>query len=893
MWFIATKFDPKQIEQKWKRKWLNERIFEANPDDREKCMVTFPFPYVNGPLHLGHTFTLTRLDVYARFKRMQGFNTLFPFAFHATGEPIVGVAERLAKGDEVQKRVLLDEGIDEKDLTKFKDPKYIARYWEKRIEEDVKALGVSIDWRRSFMTIDPIFNRFISWQYRLLKKRGYLYQGTHPVVWCPHCESPTGDHDRLKGEGEGPIEFTLLKFKFGDTFIVAATLRPETVFGQTNMWVNPDVEYVKARVDDKETWIMSRECAEKLKEQLHRVKIKGTIKGKELIGKYCTAPMIEKEMLILPAKFCDPKIGSGLVTSVPSHAPYDWQGLVDLKNNPKELKKYGIDQKIVDKIEPISIIKVEGFGEHPAKEICEKLEIESQEDSEKLDEALKIIYKKEHHTGVMKDNCGNYKGMSVEQAKNMIKEELIRMNQADVIYEPTDEVVCRCGTTCYIKILENQWFLRFSDERWKEKVRICLRKMGIYPEEARRNFESVVEWLQDKACARKSGLGTKLPWDKEWIVETLSDSVIYMAFYTIRNHLEGIEPHQLTDDVFDYIFLGKGNLKKVSKESGISEKTLKEMKKEFEYWYGFDMRGSAKELVPNHLTYSIFHHVAIWDDPKKWPKGFMINGMQQMYGQKMSKSKGNFITLKDAIEKYTADAIRITVMDAGEGLEDPDWTEQQTIAWKKKLNSFYNMVKEYYGKGTDKRKYTDVWIESRFQDYIKKITQHLERTENRSALTYFHLMFNDLQWYLKRAEPNKNTVNYVLETMTKILAPYSPFISEEIWSSMKRKEFISVAEWPKSNENLIEEEVMRTEESFKNTCEDIKQIVKLSGKNENLYIYVVNEKELNYYSDAEKFLKKEFGFEKIDVFLVNDPKRYDPENRAKRAKFGKPGIFVE
>jgi len=889
--------DFKDIEKKWKQKWIDEKIFESDPSEKKKFFINFPFPYVDGPLHLGHTFTLIRLDIIARFKRMQGFNVLFPFAYHATGEPIVGATERLRKGDPIQKKILIDSGIPKKDIDKFKSPKYIVRYWQKRIKNDVDDLGVTIDWRRSFTTIDPTFNRFIEWQYRLLKNQGYVVQGTHPVIWCPSCKSPTGDHDRLHGEGETSVNYIVFKFKLPSGEILPmGTLRPETICGVTNVWVNPDVEYVKAKVDD-EIWIISKSCVDKLKDQLHSVQVKGKIKGEELIGKKCINPVLMNEILILPASYVDPENATGLVMSVPSHAPYDWIGLKDLMDNPSFLKKYGIEEKELREIKPISVVKTPGLGEHPGVDLIDELGIKNQNETKKLDKATNFLYKKEYHQGVLKEICGDYQGLKVSQVKEDLSNDYQKVNAATNMWEPSGEVVCRCGTKCYVKILENQWFLKFSDEVWKEKARICLRKMQIYPEEARKNFGATIEWLQDKACARKSGLGTRLPWDKDWIVETLSDSVIYMAYYIITKYInsEKIEPDQLNDDVFEYVFHGKGDVKKISEETGISKVILQKMRKEFDYWYGFDLRGSAKELIPNHLTFSIFHHTAVWSNEKNWPKAFTTNGMLNVEGEKMSKSKGNFILLMEALKKYGADATRIALMDSAEGLNDANWSEKDVLAWKNKLSSFYGLVERYYNKGKIiLKRPIDIWLISRFQNHIKKITEHLEKTENRSALTYFHQMINDLQWHLKRhEEKNKAIVNYALENITKFLNLYSPFIAEEIWNKMGKNRFISTEKWPEFDEKKIDVEVLKKEDAFMNTCEDIKHVVKLSKKNKNLYLYVQTEKELLYLQEATGFLKREFGFEDVKVFLTSDPKKYDPEDKSKRAKFGKPGIFVE
>jgi len=894
---IVDELDFKAIEQKWRQKWADERIFEVDPKETKKWFGNAAFPYVNAPLHLGHGFTYTRIDIMARFKRMQGFNVLLPFAFHATGEPIVGVAERLKKGDEKQIKILLDSGIPKKDISKFKDPKYTARYWEKVIKKGFDNLGISVDWRRRFSTIDPCFNRFIEWQYRLLRDKGYVIQGTHPVVWCPSCKSPTGDHDRLVGEGESPVNYILLKFKLPSGEIIPmGTLRPETIYGVTNVWVNPDVEYVKAKVDD-EIWIISKPCVEKLKDQLHSVQIKRKTMGKELVGKVCINPVLKNEILILPANFVSPENATGTVMSVPSHAPYDWIGLKDLMDNPKFLDKYRIDPEEIKIIKPISVVKTKGLGEHPAVDLCEELGIKNQNEIEKLDKATNLLYKKEFHQGILRENCGEYQGLRVSQVKDDLSTDFQKINAASEMWEASGEVVCRCGTKCYIKILENQWFLKFSDERWKQKTRECLRMMKIYPEDGRKNFEATIEWLQNKACARRSGLGTKLPWNKEWIVETLSDSVIYMAYYTIAKYInsEKIGPDQLNDDVFQYIFHGTGDVKKISEERGISKELFQKMRKEFEYWYGFDLRGSAKELIPNHLTFCIFHHTAVWPDKKKWPKAFTVNGMLNVEGEKMSKSKGNFILLLEAIKKYGADATRMALMDSAEGLNDANFSERDVLSWRSKLSSFYGLIKKHYNKGNVMLKRPiDVWLISRFQDYIKKMTEHLEKVENRSALTYFHQMLNDLHWYLRRnEEKNKTVVNYALEVMTKFLSPYCPFVSEEMWKEMGKNRFVSLEKWPTSDESKIEEKILKQEDAFKKICEDIRHVIELSNKNKNLYLYVLEDKELLYLQQATSFLKSEFGFDGVKVFKTKDPKKYDPEDKSKRAKFGKPGIYIE
>jgi leucyl-tRNA synthetase len=165
-----------------------------------------------------------------------------------------------------------------------------------------------------------------------------------------------------------------------------------------------------------------------------------------------------------------------------------------------------------------------------------------------------------------------------------------------------------------VKILENQWFLNYSNQEWKSKAKSAIEHAAVFPDEARQWFYTTIEWLNDWPCARRSGMGTKLPWDKDWIVETLSDSTIYMAFYTISKfvNLEKIDPDSLTPEVLDFIFFGKGNPANLSKAVKTTEKRLKDIREEFSYWYPVDLRNSAKELIPNHLTFFAFHHAALF-----------------------------------------------------------------------------------------------------------------------------------------------------------------------------------------------------------------------------------------------------------------------------------------
>ena len=798
----------KSIEEKWIAKWEEAHIFEADVDPtRQKMMVTFPYPYMNGPLHVGHAFSASRVDAYARFKRMQGYNVLWPWGWHWTGQPLLGASLRVARGDEAYIKVLREiDGVPQSELKKFVDPLYMAQYYTNEGRLAAKNIGFSVDWRREFTTVLPTYQKFIEWQYKNLRQLGYVTRGTHPVVWCPKDLSPTGDHDRQIGEGITPEEYTLIKYKLKEnTYLPAATFRPETIYGITNIWINPDVTYVEASVND-ENWIISQEAAEKIKEQEKKIQIKRTLKGKELIGKTFENPATKQSYLILPGWFVDPKVATGVVYSVPAHAPYDWLALRDIQQKPEILKQFGINPETVKAIKPISIIKVEGFGEFPAVEIVEKMHIKDQNDP-KAEEATNELYKKEFHSGVLKSNCGPYAGKTIREAKDVLIADFRKTGIADCMFDLSKPVICRCMTQCIVKILSDQWFLNYSDLAWKEKAHQVIAQMNLYPESAKPWFNTVIDWLREWACARTTGFGTPLPWGKGWIIETLSDSTVYMAFYTINKHIKqhNLKPESLTTEIFDYIFYGKGNIEALSQANKIPPRILDEMRTEFLYWYPFDLRNSAKELVPNHLSFCIFHHAALFP-PEQWPKAIGVNGMLMVEGQGMHKSKGNFITMKGAVEKYGADATRCGLLLGAEGMDDPDWRADNISDLQSKLHNLMTFANAIFA-SPKKEENTNLekWLTSKMQHRIAEVTTALDGLKTRTALQVaLFEVWNDIRWYIQRKGNNENkALSDAVEVWLKMLAPFAPFLCEELWSATDKTEFISNAKWPILDSNKI------------------------------------------------------------------------------------------
>jgi len=846
----------RKIEEKWQKTWENARIFEADPDpNKKKFFLTVPYPYCSGSLHVGHGRTYTIGDIIARFNRMRGFNVFWPMAFHVTGTPVFGISRRIELGEKdvldlYREYVGMYETDPEKVeeiLRSFKEPWNVANYFANMIINDFKALGFSIDWRRRFTTGDKEYNSFVTWQFNKLMEEGYITKGEYPILFCLRCENAVGEDDIVRGdEIKASVgEYVLIKFELDDFNLVAATMRPETVLGVTNIWVNPNEEYVKADVDG-ENWIVSEQSIRKLENQGRKIRVKERLKGRKLIGKHVLVPLLNKGVVILPANFVDANEATGVVYSVPAHAPWDYIGLKDLQEHPDKLEKYEISAEEIKKIRLISIIQVKGYGEFPAVEECQKFGVGDAEDTEKIDKATENLYKAEFYNGILKSICGGYKGLTVQQAKEKIFEDLKKQNKSDKMYEVMSlekPVECRCGGKVIVAILPDQWFINYGNEGWKKLARKCLASMTIRPKIYRKLFKDTVEWLHERPCARKRGIGTPLPWDRKWIVESLSDSTIYMCFYTIIHHVKrnGIKPEQLVDEFWDYILLNKGNPEEVEKITGIDRDLIEIMKSEFEYWYSNDQRHSSVGHITNHLTFFIFNHAGIFAE-KYWPKMISLNEYVISEGAKMSKSRGNVIPLVDIPRKYCADLYRLYMTFAADLSSTVDWRSENVREMQSKLESFYNFAKNIIenAKGEEKG-HLEKWLMSTMQHRIKEVTENLEQMYTRTALeTAFFQIWNDFRWYIRRKRKTEAKIlKKALKIWLKLLTPFAPHICEEIWSLLGEKEYISISSWPKQDEKMIDLGVKEGEDFIKSIMKDTQNIIHATKTEPSkIYYYV-------------------------------------------------------
>ena len=832
-------YDPDTIESRWRTRWAESGRYEADPDGRDDVTyVTVPYPYPNGGMHLGHARTYSVPDVYARYRRQQGDNVLYPLGWHVTGTPIVGVVDRIQRGDEGQIESLKEAfGVPEEDFDQLTTPMGVAEYFiENHYKPGMRLLGLSIDWRREFTTEDERYTRFITWQYETLKDRGLLEKGLHPVNYCTAEAQPVTTHDIYEGENEEFQEYTLIKFEASDeTVYPMATLRPETVRGVTNAYVDPQATYARATVDG-ETWVVSEAATEKLTLQERSVTVEETFPGADLVGRRVRNPVTDDELLVVPAGFVDTDSATGVVMSVPAHSPDDWVALEAAKDRADDLAaEYDLDAAEIRAIEPRAILTIEGYGEFPARDAVEAHEVDASTDPA-LEDATQELYNREFHQGVLADEYGEFAGAVIEDAREELKEYYQTQGAFDAMYDFAAEVICRCGGAVEVA-KQDTWFLRYNDESWREKAHRAVERIDAIPENTREQYGHTIDWLEEWPCIRNYGLGTRLPWDDEFVIEPLSDSTIYMAYYTIAHRLREVPVEELDRDFFDTLFFGPAAV------DNPPEKAV-ELRDEWDYWYPVDYRCSAQDLISNHLTFYLYHHAEFFPEAK-WPRGITGMGMGQLDGESMSSSRGHVALPAETIDEYGADTVRFFLLNSSEPWQDFDWRADDVGATRDQLERFWNRAVERIEGPAGERdlERIDRWLLSHLQETVREVTDALENFETRTASQAAFYRFDEhLKWYRRRTDLDRPgarfTLRTVLETRLRLLAPIIPFMTNELHERLTGEPAEDVP-WPEPVPEFDDPAVIAEETLVEDLLSDVRDIVGVTDTDpETIRVYV-------------------------------------------------------
>lgn len=857
-------------------------MYDAKPiAGKKKFMCSFPYPYMNGFMHIGHGFTLTKAEFAARYHHLKGENVLFPMGFHCTGMPIQSAANKLKREltnygippvfpevevKAVEKQQIVPENkakgkktklaaktgnvkhqydimkmmVDENEIPAFQEPEHWLNFFPPHAQRDLTDLGMHIDWRRSFITTDknPYYDAFIRWQLNTLKKNNRVSRGKRPNVYSPMDQQICADHDRSSGEGVNAQEYTIVKLKVMEplpeklstlqgknVYLAPATLRPETMYGQTNCFVLPDGDYGAYLINDDNVFIISKRSALNLAHQdcsrtWGKVECLLELKGTDLLGLPLKAPNASFDVVYtLPLLTISMGKGTGVVTSVPSDSPDDYAALRDLKQKPALREKYGITEEMVLPFDPVPIVSIPGYGDLSAQAVCDELKIKSQNDKDKLAKAKELVYLKGFYEGVLL--VGSQKGSKVCDAKTVIRQELIDSGDAIPYWEPESLVMSRSGDECIVAHLD-QWYLTYGAEDWKNFVIKYINTEGAftaYNPVAMTEYNATLKWLKEWAPCRQFGLGTKLPWDTQFVVESLSDSTIYMAYYTIAHHLQGniegsivgpsnIEASSLTDEVFDFIFL-KGT--QVPDGCKISKESLQTLQDEFEYWYPLDLRVSGKDLIRNHLTMCLYNHADIWNkDESKMPKSFYTNGHVMVNAEKMSKAKGNFLSVRHCLTEWGADASRFACADAGDSMEDSNFCPDTANMGILRMTTEDEWIKSMLESGSKLRSgefnFNDNVFQAQMHQLIQSTADSYENMRFREGLRacfFDYLIARDTYREIclqRNIAMHEALIFEFIESMYTIFSPICPHFCDYVLRLIGKDGGITTALWPESQE---------------------------------------------------------------------------------------------
>ncbi|MES2154068.1 MAG: leucine--tRNA ligase [bacterium] len=848
-WIDPKGIAPSRGEAHGSPKAAAERLPDApKAPGKRSYFIHFAYPGISGFLHVGHMRGFTYTDVFARYKRMTGHNVLFPAGFHASGIPAVAFAAEVKRGE---KDDYLRANGYTGTIAKLADPKAVVDYFAHVYTNDYwKKFGFLIDERRNCTTIDPAYSKFIQWQFRALKAKGYLIEKPHYAPFCPVSGPVAVDKsetDIKQGGGAEIMEYTVLKFvlprgtiRDERVIVPCATLRPETVYGCTNIWIHPDTEYQLVRVwadgavadaDASELWLVSTAGRRKLEWQFERAEALGErVHARDLLGQNVRSPLSPeggKEVPIVAGTFVDPAVATGIVMSVPGHAPFDYAAYRDAGL----LKAIG---------EPPQIATVEGYAGLPAKIACDKHHVQHQTDREKLEAATEEVYADEFNRGVLNASCGPYAGKRIKAVKDQIKADFQADGSARILRQFSELVISRAGEVVDVKRIPDQDFIHYADKAWTEKAKAHAATMDIHPDRYKDEMPNVLDWFGDRACVRRGAwLGTEFPFKPGWIIEPIADSTFYPWFYIVQRYVRsdwnpeppagGLKLEELTDAFFDFVFNGHGKA---------ARPLWDDVRKDVLYWGPVDMNLGGKEHQTVHFPVYVMNQVALLEDPRLWPRGIFVNWwVTQKAGAKISKSKGGAEPIPGAAQRYGVDAMRLYYCHVGSPHVDIEWDPDIVMDYRRHVERVTRLVDDCLaasGGPSD----MDGWLRSAFGQSILAASRAYEESDLRSAAGTLVFGVPDVvRWYMRRGGANRELLRTTVQDWARALCPIVPHVAEEMFHRAHGDGLCSVAAFPKAPPGTAA--TLAAEEYMRAVLDDILTVKKLANvdKIQSLTLY--------------------------------------------------------
>ncbi len=712
-----TKYSP-EFETKWYEFWENKGYFKPNDNpDRENFSIVIPPPNVTGALHIGHALNGTLQDIVVRYKRMKGYNVLWvPGTDHA------GIATQ-----NMVEKDLASKGIKKEELGR---EKFVEKVWEwkekygNRIIQQIKRLGLSCDWSRLRFTMDEQLSRAVRKVFVELYKEGLIYKDKYIINWCPRCHTALSDLEVEYKEEEGKLYFIEYPFEEGEGGLLVATTRPETMFGDTAVAVNPKDE-----------------------------------RYKDVIGKKVILPIKNKPIPVIADEYVDMEFGTGVVKITPAHDPNDFE--VGRRHN-LEL-----------------VVAIDDYGRM-------------------TEEAL-------HYKGMDRFEC-RAKLVKELESKGFMKNVIQHKHAVGHCY--------RCKTTIEPYVSE-QWFVKTEPLAQPAIEAVKEGKTRFIPKNWEKTYFEWMYNIRDWCISRQLWWGHRIP---VWECKDCGKYTVSLETPETCEHC-GSKNIKQEEDVLDTWF--SSALWPMS--------TLG--------WP--DDTEDLRRFYPTSLLVTGFDIIFFWvarmmmmglHFMKDVPfRDVYIHALvRDQYGQKMSKTKGNVIDPLEVVEKYGADSLRFTLAILAAQGRDIKLSEDKIEGYKRFMNKIWNAYRYIYlntkdGNFTEKPKrlsQASLWIKSRLAKTIKKIESSLEQYKfNEAANAIYQFTWHEFcDYYIEMSKVHmddefsysiKYTLLDVFETILRLLHPFIPFITEELWQKLPNKngESIMIAEYPKFRESDILEEL--------------------------------------------------------------------------------------
>jgi valyl-tRNA synthetase len=740
-------YDPHAVEEKRYRRWLDRGLFHSEPDPKKKpyCIV-IPPPNVTAELHMGHAYNNTIQDIFIRYHRMRGDETLWmPGTDHA-GIATQNVVERsLAKEERLTRH---DVGRDE----------FVERVWKWRekygstIISQLKRLGCSCDWDRERFTMDEGLSEAVVEVFVHLYEKGLVYRGKYIINWCPRCHTALSDEEAIHQEHDGNLWHVRYPIKGGDGSVVVATTRPETMLGDTAVAVNP--------ADER-----------------HR----------GIVGKTAVLPVIGRELPIIADEYVDPSFGTGIVKVTPAHDPNDY--LVGQRHN----------------LPSVNIL---------------------------------------NEDATLNEHAGPYKGYD----RFKCREELVKQLKAEGLLEKVERHThavahCQRCDTILEPFLSEQWFVKTKPLAEPALRAVVDGRIKFYPEKWTKVYVGWMENIRDWCISRQLWWGHRIP---VYYCDQCGHMMVRRAAPEECEKCSSRKVRQ-DEDVLDTWF---SSWLWPFSTMGWPEKTP-----ELEYYYPTQLLATAAEIIFFWVARMIMAGLEFMGDIPF--SDVYINGtVRDEIGRKMSKSLGNGIDPLLMIERYSADAVRFSLMMLASEGQDINLSESRFEMGRNFSNKIWNAYRFLALSTGDipsgprpadvaelpEEELADRWIKSRYYRTVRTVTDGLEQYRLHEAITSIYDFFwhDYCDWYLElikgrvSGDAGPESKSAALELATglmegsmALLHPFMPFLTEEIWQYVNNRDeadSIMVSPWPSGRDDAVDPEAEARMQALQDAINAIRNI---------------------------------------------------------------------